>query len=128
MLNSRYPVLPEQVTSYRLSLVAYNGSGKYINNSLLHYDEIPDNLACEVARLTEMQAEGKLDAKEDAAALAEKALMPPPGEGGWWPVVTLELTRTSKVQLGLTAQDDLLICFYQLISEGELVCWKRTRW
>ena len=49
---------------------------------------------------------------EQIATKEQLQITSPPGQG-WWPVIALQ-TETRKV---------LVVCWYQLLSDGSVVCW-----
>ena len=78
---------------YELGIVSYPGSGKYNNCLYVPFIDLPDS--------TEVATEEQLEIKKN-----------PPNQG-WWPVVAL-LKQREKV---------LVACWYQLLSDGTVICW-----
>ena len=100
MIDNRHSLRPEDVKGYELGIVSYKGAGKYgkrgTKNDFHWFDDLPDS--------------------DEVVTKETPAPVPPDGQG-WWPVIAL---RTESAR---TVEKILIICFYQLISDGTLVAW-----
>ena len=76
--------------------MSYKGDGKYNSSTFIAFHDLPDS--------KEIATEGELKR------------INPPGQG-WWPVIALKTV----VEGGKTWV--LLVCWYQLLSDGQIVAW-----
>ena len=105
--NSRQYIAPDCITGVRLSLVSYNGQGKYRGNKVRWFDELPTDESV------------LLESPDREEQLAN--LTPMPGEG-WWPIINIDVDERTRRTLPMTSTDNLLVCFYQLLA-SPLTCW-----
>ena len=94
-INNKEPIYPEDA-EYTLGIVSYTGSGKYDSSTYVAYHELPDS--------------------EEVATAEELKRTSPYGQG-WWPVIALKSEPKQK------PTQVLLICLYQLLSNGVGVAW-----
>ena len=78
---------------YELGVVSYAGTGKYNEKNLY----VPYH---------------QLPDTEDIANEEQQRITNPPGQG-WWPVIALQTAPTAV----------LIVCWYQLLSDGSVMCW-----
>ena len=94
---------PEQ-TQYELGIVSYPGQGKYNNCLYIPYHDLPD--------------------VEEVATEEQLQVTSPPGQG-WWPVIALQIVAEPRGSVGLEtkAKKVIVVCWYQLLSEGTVIAW-----
>ena len=99
--DNKKDILPKDAI-YELGVVSYPGKGKYHEcNSYIPFHELPDS--------------------EDTAS-EEESKMRSPEKQGWWPVIALQkVAETTKE--GATKTKVLVVCWYQLLEDGRIVCW-----
>ena len=100
--NGKKPVWCQD-SMYELGVVSYPGTGKYNEgNKYIAFHELPDH--------------------EDTAS-EEQLKMQSPKDQGWWPVIALQRVAESSGSLGPTKTKVLIVCWYQLLEGGHIVCW-----
>ena len=94
--HGRQAISPAEAR-YELGVVSYPGDGKYDDTSIyVPFHEVPD--------------------VQEVASQKQLKMVSPPGQG-WWPVIALKTVRT------LSTKKVLVVCWYQLLSSGRVVCW-----
>ena len=90
------PVLAKDCR-HELGIVSYSGTGKYQDSTYIPWHDVPDDEIC----------------AEDYQKIRRS-----PDNQGWWPVIALQTIRT-----GPSSWQVLLVCFYQLQSDGPVAAW-----
>ena len=86
---------------YELGIVSYPGTGKYSDTSIyLPFHELPDS--------------------EDVADEKQMRITSPPGQG-WWPVIALQSAVVGEGEE--RKKKVLIVCWYQLLSDGRIIAW-----
>ena len=97
--NGKKLVFPQDAI-YELGVVSYPGHGKYNNCQYVAFHELPD--------------------QEETANEEQRKRISPPGQG-WWPVIALQKVAESTAT-GIKMKV-LVVCWYQLIADGNVICW-----
>ena len=85
---------------HELAIVSYSGGGKYNSSTYIPWHDLPDQV--------------------ETADESQLKRTPPEGQG-WWPVIALR-KETERYQ-GKEVCKVLLVCFYQLQSDGPVPAW-----
>ena len=97
--NGKTEIFPSDA-KYELGVVSYPGTGKYKDCKYMPFHELPE---------------------QEETATEEQLKMTSPKGQGWWPVIALQTVAESTKET--TKMKVLVVCWYQLLSDGRVICW-----
>ena len=95
--GNKKQITPDEAI-YELGVVSYPGTDKYNDTNIyVPFHDLPDSV--------------------EVASKEQLKLSSPPGQG-WWPVIALK-----KIVEDETKTKILIVCWYQLLSDGTIIGW-----